>query len=207
MDRTGRIFPFRILAEFSVGSGIRRIEAVAGKAAVDYLSTAYETLERTSASLKGTPADIEMRLGRLQTQTEDTKVRLNAVTSVLARTEGPLPAGEQMVFEHIPAPAFNSVFDTTFVVHRLADHWDDDFLLKRVNILKVLSFSVDHSAIPFRVINAFSSFSCTASESLSYTCCHFWQTTAVWGARLPSWRAKRWQGNSLTNPSLQLFSS
>jgi alanyl-tRNA synthetase len=50
---TGEIGVFRITSEGSVASGVRRIEAVAGEAALDWIDRERDTLDAVRASFKG----------------------------------------------------------------------------------------------------------------------------------------------------------
>ena len=133
-EHTGRLYPFRLGSESSIATGVRRIEATAGSATVDHLTRSLGVLERVSDSLKATPADVETRLRRLLEQQAELGRRVGALSSLLAHTRT-LPEGEQLVLETL-RPAGVSV---AVVVHELRDHWDDDFLLKRVNYLKQTS--------------------------------------------------------------------
>ncbi|AGM40849.1 alanyl-tRNA ligase [Spiribacter salinus M19-40] len=80
VPRTGRIGLFSITTEAAVSSGVRRIEAVTGEAAVEQLQQARETLNSAADRLKTTPdqllpridqeiiksRDLDRELGRLQ---------------------------------------------------------------------------------------------------------------------------------------------
>ncbi|MFQ2269904.1 alanine--tRNA ligase [Aeromonas enteropelogenes] len=51
--RTGDIGFFKIIAESGIAAGVRRIEAVTGKAAIDYMHQLGEQIEETAALIKG----------------------------------------------------------------------------------------------------------------------------------------------------------
>ena len=59
---TGEIGLFKILSDSSIGSGLRRIEAVCGPVAVEYLNEIKETLEKISEKLKVSQKDILNKL-------------------------------------------------------------------------------------------------------------------------------------------------
>lgn len=63
--RTGDIGPFKIVAESAVAAGVRRIEALAGPAALDYLSAQDRQLREAAALLKVTPAELGDRVTAL----------------------------------------------------------------------------------------------------------------------------------------------
>ncbi|MEC9347252.1 MAG: alanine--tRNA ligase [Pseudomonadota bacterium] len=63
--RTGDIGIFHIVSEGAVAAGVRRIEALTGKAALDWLAGQEQTLRDVAASLKTTPADVPGRVGQL----------------------------------------------------------------------------------------------------------------------------------------------
>ncbi|MGC2414183.1 MAG: alanine--tRNA ligase [Stellaceae bacterium] len=63
--RTGDIGMFKIIAESSVASGVRRIEALTGAAAETYLVGEEELLRQSAAALRTAPAELPARLARL----------------------------------------------------------------------------------------------------------------------------------------------
>ncbi len=65
VTRTGDIGLFRIVSESAVASGVRRIEALTGRAALDHLAEQDRRLRRLAQQLKTTPADVEERVQQL----------------------------------------------------------------------------------------------------------------------------------------------
>ena len=59
---TGEIGQIKIVSESGIGSGMRRIEAVTGEAALQYHRMQEEKLHALAALLKSTPANVEKRL-------------------------------------------------------------------------------------------------------------------------------------------------
>ena len=55
VDSTGRIGQFKIVSEASVASGVRRIEALTGFNALDYINRTAKTLQLAAATLKCSP--------------------------------------------------------------------------------------------------------------------------------------------------------
>lgn len=62
VQRTGDIGLFKILCETAVSSGVRRIEAIAGITAYQYIANQEETLFRLSSLLKTTPDKLTERI-------------------------------------------------------------------------------------------------------------------------------------------------
>ncbi|WP_413205306.1 alanine--tRNA ligase [Rhodospirillum sp. A1_3_36] len=65
VNRTGDIGFFKIIAEGAVASGVRRIEAVTGQAALDYVETQDKLVSDAAALLKVAPADLPERIQAL----------------------------------------------------------------------------------------------------------------------------------------------
>ncbi len=63
--RTGDIGAFRIVSEAAVASGIRRIEALAGEAAITAIEADSRLLDEAAAAIKTTPADLAARINAL----------------------------------------------------------------------------------------------------------------------------------------------
>lgn len=63
--QTGEIGFLKIVSESAVASGVRRIEAMTGQVAFDYLSTQENILLEASANLKVAPADLPTRVSAL----------------------------------------------------------------------------------------------------------------------------------------------
>ena len=62
---TGDIGVFRIVSESAVSSGVRRIEALTGEAARQWLVAREEALKSTAAALKTAPEEVEARVAAL----------------------------------------------------------------------------------------------------------------------------------------------
>ena len=58
LDNTAKVGPFRIVSESSVASGVRRIEAVTGKASLELADEMNQKLLRVAETLKTTPAEL-----------------------------------------------------------------------------------------------------------------------------------------------------
>lgn len=74
LDNTAKAGAFKIIGEASVAAGVRRIEAVTGKAVLDYLNERQQLLSEASAALKTSPnelpAKIEQTVGELRAMTK-----------------------------------------------------------------------------------------------------------------------------------------
>jgi alanyl-tRNA synthetase len=79
---TGELGMFVILSEFSVGSGMRRIESCVSRAAEDYMQRQQELVGDLAASLASTPDELGDRISKLQRDVKDLQ---NAVGELKAR--------------------------------------------------------------------------------------------------------------------------
>jgi alanyl-tRNA synthetase len=68
VDHTGDIGMFKMIAETGIAAGVRRIEALTGLAALDYMGDRDLVLMQAAASLKSTPTDVLSRLDSLLTE-------------------------------------------------------------------------------------------------------------------------------------------
>jgi alanyl-tRNA synthetase len=71
VSRTGEIGPFFILGESGIASGVRRIEAVAGLAAVDWAADRNALVNRIAYALKTSPTEIVDKLEKLVTRDKE----------------------------------------------------------------------------------------------------------------------------------------
>jgi len=65
VDNTSSIGLFKIVTETGIGAGTRRIEAVTGKAAYQYMNEQYEKLKEAAELLKANPKEIVSRISGL----------------------------------------------------------------------------------------------------------------------------------------------
>jgi alanyl-tRNA synthetase len=87
---TGDIGPFKITAESSVAAGIRRIEAVTGTGALEYIQEQEKTLKQTAALLKAAPHDLAGRVEKLLAQQKELEKEVERVKAqAMTRQFGP----------------------------------------------------------------------------------------------------------------------
>jgi alanyl-tRNA synthetase len=79
---TGELGMFVILSEFSVGSGIRRIESCVSRAAEEYTQRQQELVSDLAASLASTPDELGDRITKMQREIKELQ---NAVGDLKAR--------------------------------------------------------------------------------------------------------------------------
>lgn len=83
-NRTGDIGLFRITAESGIASGVRRIEAVTGAAAFEYMAQAQKKLSQAAQMLKTAPDTVVEKLDALLAQNRQLEKELSAAKSKLA---------------------------------------------------------------------------------------------------------------------------
>ncbi len=84
VDNTAEIGVFKIIAETGVAAGIRRIEAVAGPAVLDYLEVRDRIVKDLSDRFKAKPEEIGDRVSALQAELKTAQKDLTAIRSELA---------------------------------------------------------------------------------------------------------------------------
>jgi alanyl-tRNA synthetase len=86
--RTGDIGFFTITAEGGVAAGVRRVEAVTGINALNYVQGMETTLGGVAGTLKVTPSEVPARVGALLEQMRDLEKEMTAIKSRLASAQG-----------------------------------------------------------------------------------------------------------------------
>ncbi|GIP20775.1 alanine--tRNA ligase [Paenibacillus sp. J22TS3] len=71
VENTSQIGLFKLVSESGIGSGVRRIEAVTGRQAYEYMDTQLELLKQAAALLKSNVNEVPKRLEGLQQQMKE----------------------------------------------------------------------------------------------------------------------------------------
>src|SRR5205823_460200 len=87
VQRTGQIGPFFITYEGSIGSGIRRMEAVTGEGAVEYAQERRDTLAEIAARLQTTPDRAADQVAALREQLREANRKIETLERQIARGE------------------------------------------------------------------------------------------------------------------------
>lgn len=100
VGNTAEIGLFKIVSEAGIGAGVRRIEALTGAGALDYINSRERILAMASAVLKTRPEDLLTRLEALAVELKDTEQQLAGANAKLAKfAVQDLMAGIQTVGE------------------------------------------------------------------------------------------------------------
>lgn len=84
---TGELGLFVMLSESSIGSGVRRIESVVGKAAERYVEQQQNTLATLGEVLSAKPDELVERVERLQSDVRDLQKAMNEIKARLAAAD------------------------------------------------------------------------------------------------------------------------
>ena len=82
LDNTAKVGPFELVGEGSVASGVRRIEAITGKACLQKMEHNQELLVEAAAKLKAKPAELA---ARVQAQLDEIKDLKRAIETYKAK--------------------------------------------------------------------------------------------------------------------------
>jgi len=116
---TGEIGYFLITAEASVGTGLRRIEAVTGREAEALVGRRMEALDQVAGSLKVAPQDVPVRVADLQAElstsnkTKATQQRMLAKLEISDLLEKNLKiiAGIKVVYAQVPSAPMSAIME------------------------------------------------------------------------------------------------
>jgi alanyl-tRNA synthetase len=86
VKNTGQIGLFKILSEGSIGSGLRRIEAVAGKAALGYLQGIEQEIKKAAGLLKTTDRDVSNRVEAMTRMLKEREREIEALKAKISRS-------------------------------------------------------------------------------------------------------------------------
>ena len=87
LDNTAKVGVFHISSEFSVASGVRRIEATTGKASLDVMNRNQELLFQAAAALKAKP-------GELREKAEQTMAEMKGLHQLVEKFKAKESAGQ-----------------------------------------------------------------------------------------------------------------
>ncbi len=83
-ERTGDIGLFRITAEYGVASGVRRIEAVTGEAALKDMKADQQRLANAMAAIKATPENFDSKLSQVVSSNRELQKEIDRLKAKLA---------------------------------------------------------------------------------------------------------------------------
>ena len=86
--RTGDIGFFKIIAETGIAAGVRRIEAVTGRGAVEYVQTLDRDLQHAAFLLKAPASEVTQKIAQIQDNVKSLEKELARLKSRLASSKG-----------------------------------------------------------------------------------------------------------------------
>ncbi len=88
VGRTGDIGLFKIVMEGGVAAGIRRVEAITGEGAVNWVQQLDARVQEAAAALKAQPAELTQRIVQVLDQVKALEKELSTLKSKLASSQG-----------------------------------------------------------------------------------------------------------------------
>jgi alanyl-tRNA synthetase len=88
VKRTGDIGFFKIIAETGIAAGVRRVEAVTGPGALEWVQQQESKLNEAAAALKTTPQDVSAKITQITETVRSLEKELSRLKSKLASSKG-----------------------------------------------------------------------------------------------------------------------
>ncbi|MGH8743393.1 MAG: DHHA1 domain-containing protein, partial [Burkholderiales bacterium] len=88
VKRTGDIGFFKIISESGVASGVRRVEAVTGEGALEYVQQQEKRIQEAAATLKAQPQELTLKINQIIENVRALEKELSRLKSRLAASHG-----------------------------------------------------------------------------------------------------------------------
>ncbi|MDX9788103.1 MAG: alanine--tRNA ligase [Desulfobacterales bacterium] len=124
-EHTGDIGLFKILGESSVASGVRRMEAVTGAAAVAYVQASENILRAASRSLKDKPENLTSRIEKLLSRQKELEKEITQLKADIAGRDVEDVSEDFITVEDIKVVAKKVAVDNPAALRDLADKFKD----------------------------------------------------------------------------------
>ncbi len=121
-ERTGDIGLFKIVSEGAVAAGVRRIEALTGKAALAYAQQVSQTLDTLGQMLKTKPEALTEKLEKVLGQLKRTEKEVAALKAKTAAKESDQLLSEVKKINGVSVLAKEVSADTPAALRDMADH-------------------------------------------------------------------------------------
>jgi alanyl-tRNA synthetase len=125
VTRTGDIGPFMILSETGIGAGIRRVEAVTGRGALEAVHAQRARQEKTAALLGSPVEEVPNRVERLQEELREAQREVDRLTTKLARADFQTVLDDVQEVEGIPVLAAQVDAPDAGTLREMADWFRD----------------------------------------------------------------------------------
>jgi alanyl-tRNA synthetase len=146
---TGDIGLFKITDESSVASGVRRIEALTGKAALDHIQKNDRLLQETARLLKDSPEALPQRVSRLLAEQKAAEREIERLKSRLARLSASGAEDDTRSVNGVPVLAKRVAADSPAALRELADQFRD----KKTSGIVVLGASTGGKAFLIALVS------------------------------------------------------
>lgn len=88
VERSGDIGFFKIISETGVAAGVRRIEAVTGQQAIDYIENNETVLQKTAELMKTSPGSVDVKVQQILEKNRSLEKELERLQAKLASSQG-----------------------------------------------------------------------------------------------------------------------
>jgi len=124
-SRTGNIGLFKIVSESSIASGVRRIEALTGEAALQFVQQNAQLLSEAAAKVKDRPAALPAKVEALLTEQRALEKEIERLKADLAKIRAEESTGEAETVNGISLLVQKVAADSPAALRELADRYRD----------------------------------------------------------------------------------
>ena len=124
-SRTGNIGLFKILSEASVASGVRRIEAATGSAALAHVQHGGRILQAVSQLVRDKPENAVQRITATLTAVKNLEKEVQQLKTRMAEAQAQDSGGEAVDINGVAAIIQTVAVDQPAALRELADHFKD----------------------------------------------------------------------------------